>query len=213
MKKMLLIGLILIFTLFFIQANWKKKDNTAHSLELFNNDIKDFALLTHTDLYKEELHRLSFQFNQEPYLQLNQRYSRKMISTTKVKKTQPIVPLETTVIKTEISSIEMVQYTLQRIEQLSGSFQQAKIYATVNDQDRTALRNLCRQIQEQYVEYSSLVICLYTETETGVALAQGENAHYSEKDIFNSWLVFYSYHPVEGDYFDDNPGKYLVSSN
>jgi len=22
-------------------------------------------------------------------------------------------------------------------------------------------------------------------------------------------LIFYSYHPVEGDYFDDKPGKYL----
>ena len=70
MKKVILIGLILIFVLFFNQVDWNSGNNTAPSLAQFNNDIKEMALLTHTDLYNEELQKLSFQFNQEPFLPL-----------------------------------------------------------------------------------------------------------------------------------------------
>ena len=68
---------------------------------------------------------------------------------------------------------------------------------------------LCRRILEDYDEYSSLVICLYSETEIGKALALGEKIHFTQHEINEAWLIFYSYHPVEGDYFDDKPGKYL----
>ena len=209
MKKVILIGLILIFVLFFNQVDWNSGNNTAHSFAQFNNDIKEMAVLTHTDLYNEELQKLSFQFNQEPFLRMSQRYSRKILSSSKAKKTHVIVPSEKTVIETVVKRTEPLKYTLQRMELLSGSFKQAKIYVTVNSYDKTALSKLCRRIRVQYDEYTSLVICLYSETETGIALAKGENAHFSGKDIFESWLIFYSYHPVEGDYFDDEPGKYL----
>ncbi len=112
-------------------------------------------------------------------------------------------------LKSEVVNEESLKYTIQRTEQLSGSFQQAKIYATVNSRDKGVLKLLCREIQEQYSGYNSLVICLYRATETGIALAKGNNVQYSEQDIINTWLVFYSYHPVEGDYFDGEPGKYL----
>ena len=209
MKKVILIGLISIFVLFFNQVDWNSRNNTEHSLAQFNNDIKEMAVLTHTDLYNKELQKLSFQFNQEPFLRMSQRYSRKILSSSKAKKTHVIVPSEKTVIETVVKRTEPLKYTLQRMELLSGSFKQAKIYVTVNSYDKTALSKLCRRIRVQYDEYTSLVICLYSETETGIALAKGENAHFSGKDIFESWLIFYSYHPVEGDYFDDEPGKYL----
>jgi hypothetical protein len=209
MKKVILIGLILIFVLFFNQVDWNSGNNTAHSLAQFNNDIKEMAVLTHTDLYNEELQKLSFQFNQEPFLRMSQRYSRKIFSSSKAKNTHVIFPSKKTVIETVVERAEPLKYILQRTELLSGSFKQAKIYVTVNSYDKTALSKLCRRIRVQYDEYTSLVICLYSETETGIALAKGENAHFSGKDIFESWLIFYSYHPVEGDYFDDEPGKYL----
>ena len=140
---------------------------------------------------------------------MNQRYSRKILASATAKnETDEIVHAEQTIMKTVISSTKTLKYTIQRIEQLSGSFKQAKIYATVNGSDKSALQKLCQRIREQYVEYNSLVICLYSETETGIALAKGENVHYSQQDILNTWLVFYSYHPVEGDYFDAEPGKY-----
>ena len=209
MKKVVFVLFVIISVLYFFQYSRFPAADTANSLSKLNKALKNNSILAHEDLYQEELQKLAFRLKQEPYLQLNQRYSRKILaSATANNETDEIVHAEQTIIKTVISSTKTLKYTIQRIEQLSGSFKQAKIYATVNGSDKSALQKLCQRIREQYVEYNSLVICLYSETETGIALAKGENVHFSQQDILNTWLVFYSYHPVEGDYFDAEPGKY-----
>ena len=209
MKKVVFVLFVIISVLYFFQYSRFPAADTANSLSKLNKALKNNSILAHEDLYQEELQKLAFRLKQEPYLQLNQRYSRKILaSATANNETDEIVHAEQTIIKTVISSTKTLKYTIQRIEQLSGSFKQAKIYATLNGSDKSALQKLCQRIREQYVEYNSLVICLYSETETGIALAKGENVHYSQQDILNTWLVFYSYHPVEGDYFDAEPGKY-----
>jgi len=209
MKKVVLVLFVIISVLYFFQYSRFPAADTANSLLKLNKALENNSILAHEDLYQEELQKLAFRLKQEPYLQLNQRYSRKILASATTKnETDEIVHTEQTIMKTVISSIKTLKYTIQRIEQLSGSFKQAKIYATVNGSDKSALQKLCRRIREQYVEYNSLVICLYSETETGIALAKGENVHFSQQDILNTWLVFYSYHPVEGDYFDAEPGKY-----
>ena len=209
MKKVVFVLFVIISVLYFFQYSRFPAADTANSLSKLNKALENNSILAHEDLYQEELQKLAFRLKQEPYLQLNQRYSRKILaSATANNETDEIVHAEQTIIKTVISSTKTLKYTIQRIEQLSGSFKQAKIYATVNGSDKSALQKLWRRIREQYVEYNSLVICLYSETETGIALAKGENVHFSQQDILNTWLVFYSYHPVEGDYFDAEPGKY-----
>ena len=209
MKKVVFVLFVIISVLYFFQYSRFPAADTANSLSKLNKALKNNSILAHEDLYQEELQKLAFRLKQEPYLQLNQRYSRKILASATTKnETDEIVHAEQTIMKTVISSTKTLKYTIQRIEQLSGSFKQAKIYATVNGSDKSALQKLCQRIREQYVEYNSLVICLYSETETGIALAKGENVHYSQQDILNTWLVFYSYHPVEGDYFDAEPGKY-----
>ena len=209
MKKVLFVLFVIISVLYFFQYSRFPAADTANSLSKLNKALENNSILAHEDLYQEELQKLAFRLKQEPYLQLNQRYSRKILASATAKnETDEIVHAEQTIMKTVNSSTKTLKYIIQRIEQLSGSFKQAKIYATVNGSDKSALQKLCRRIREQYVEYNSLVICLYSETETGIALAKGENVHYSQQDILNTWLVFYSYHPVEGDYFDAEPGKY-----
>ena len=209
MKKVVFVLFVIISVLYFFQYSRFPAADTANSLLKLNKALENNSILAHEDLYQEELQKLAFRLKQEPYLQLNQRYSRKILaSATANNETDEIVHAEQTIMKTVISSTKTLKYTIQRIEQLSGSFKQAKIYATVNGSDKSALQKLCQRIREQYVEYNSLVICLYSETETGIALAKGENVHFSQQDILNTWLVFYSYHPVEGDYFDAEPGKY-----
>ena len=212
MKKVVFVLFVIISVLYFFQYSRFPAADTANSLLKLNKALENNSILAHEDLYQEELQKLAFRLKQEPYLQLNQRYSRKILASATAKnETDEIVHAEQTIMKTVNSSTKTLKYIIQRIEQLSGSFKQAKIYATVNGSDKSALQKLCRRIREQYVEYNSLVICLYSETETGIALAKGENVHFSQQDILNTWLVFYSYHPVEGDYFDDEPGKYWES--
>ncbi len=211
MKKVIFFLFLLASALYFIQFKGTSANDSLRTMDDINSDLADLKYFTHEELYEKELHRLSFHLQQEPFLQMSQRYSRKILSSIENMNGNEIINIQQTVIKKDVQSSKALLYTIQKIEKLSGSFQQIKIYATVNSQDRTALRELCKQIREEYDKYSSLVICLYSETETGIALAQGENDHFSEEDIFKSWLVFYSYHPVEGDYFDDKPGKYLGS--
>ena len=191
MKKVVFVLFVIISVLYFFQYSRFPAADTANSLSKLNKALENNSILAHEDLYQEELQKLAFRLKQEPYLQLNQRYSRKILaSATANNETDEIVHGEQTIMKTVISSTKTLKYTIQRIEQLSGSFKQAKIYATVNGSDKSALQKLCRRIREQYVEYNSLVICLYSETETGIALAKGENVHYSQQDILNTWLVF-----------------------
>jgi len=102
------------------------------------------------------------------------------------------------------------EYTIVRVDQLSGVFEQGKIFLTVNQSAGTeSLRLLCEKITKQYAEFSNIVICLYTNNDTGREMANGSASNISTEKKKESWLAMYTYNPVEGAYFDDNPGGYL----
>ena len=101
-------------------------------------------------------------------------------------------------------------YNVIRVEGLSGVFEQGKIYAVINDS--TSIEQmliLCKSIRSKYAEYPSIVICLYSDNKIGLEIANGNGSNISRNDITKHWRAMYSYHEVEGEYFDDNPGGYL----
>ena len=71
------------------------------------------------------------------------------------------------------------------------------------------MRLLCEKITKQYAEFSNIVICLYTNNDTGREMANGNVLNVSKEEQKAAWLAMYTYNPVEGAYFDDNPGGYL----
>ena len=96
------------------------------------------------------------------------------------------------------------------MDRLSGAFEQGKIFLTVNQSAGTeSLRLLCEKITKQYAEFSNIVICLYTNNDTGREMANGYASKISKEEQKAAWLAMYTYNPVEGAYFDDNPGGYL----
>jgi hypothetical protein len=96
------------------------------------------------------------------------------------------------------------------VDRLSGTFEQGIIYLTVNQSAGTeSLRLLCEKITKQYVEFSNIVICLYTNNDIGREMANGNAPNVSKEEQKAAWLAMYTYNPVEGAYFDDNPGGYL----
>jgi len=108
------------------------------------------------------------------------------------------------------SSIVIPEYHLQRIESMQSDFNQVKIIATIDDyQNSEDIKQLCIQLRNSYSEYSNYIICIYTNTEMGIALANSQNVDYSYADKKESWVAMYSYNDVEGEYFDDNPTSYL----
>mgnify|MGYP000321274203 FL=1 len=104
------------------------------------------------------------------------------------------------------------KHTVVRVESISSVFKQGKVYVTVDEKASTeSLRLLCKNITKQYPEFSNIVICLYASSAIGIELAKGTETKFSVKEQKKAWLVLYSYNPVEGDYFDDEPGEYLGS--
>ena len=102
------------------------------------------------------------------------------------------------------------EHTIIRIERLSNSFKQGKVYVTIDQSSSIeSMRMLCSKIKKDYKEFLNIIICLYTETTVGNDLARGIKSKHSTKEQNKAWLVMYSYNIVEGEYFDDNPGNYL----
>ena len=62
---------------------------------------------------------------------------------------------------------------------------------------------------KEHGEFSNIVICLYSDTEIGRELALGIDNQISKQEHIKAWLAMYTYNPVEGPYFDENPGGYL----
>jgi hypothetical protein len=103
-------------------------------------------------------------------------------------------------------------HSVMRVENISDVFEQGKVYVTVNEKaSAERLLMLCKSLAGQYTEFSNIVICLYASSDVGTQLAKGTGSNFSLKEQNEAWLVLYSYNPVEGEYYDDEPGKYLGS--
>ena len=66
-----------------------------------------------------------------------------------------------------------------------------------------------KNIRGKYSEFSNLVICLFSNDKAGIQMANNGLSRISTKENPKSWLAMYSSNTVEGEYFDNNPGRYL----
>jgi hypothetical protein len=102
------------------------------------------------------------------------------------------------------------KYTIERVDRLSGAFDQGKVYVTINkNSSNGSQRLLCEDLTKRYTEFSNIVICLYANNRAGKDLAMGKDENVSVEEQKQSWLAMYTYNSVEGEYFDDNPSGYL----
>ena len=101
-------------------------------------------------------------------------------------------------------------YKIERMETLSKAFEQAKFFILVAGQTSSeSLLSICKKITKEHNQFSNIVICLYSDSKVGRQLAQGNEFSIGAKDYKSAWLAMYTYNPVEGDYFDDNPSQHL----
>lgn len=118
------------------------------------------------------------------------------------------------IIKTEKETIKIEtkvpKYEIVRIERLPDNFDQGKIFAIVeNGYSDKGLNLLCNNIRGRYKEFSNIIICIYTDTKIGFSLANGNDQNINTDQHKKEWLVMYSYNSVEGEYYDNDPGRYL----
>ena len=108
------------------------------------------------------------------------------------------------------SKVIIPKYTVERVERLSGAFEQGKVYVTINKKSSNeSQRLLCEDLAKRYNQFSNIVICLYANNPAGNDLAKGNDERVSVEEQKRSWLAMYTYNSVEGEYFDDNPSGYL----
>ena len=103
-----------------------------------------------------------------------------------------------------------LKHIIERIDRPYGASELGKIYVTI--ESTLSKKNqmlICKKILDQYPKFSNIIICLYTNTNAGIALARGNDEMVSIQDQKESWLGMYTFNPVEGEYFDDNPSGYL----
>tara|TARA_B100000073_G_C23708541_1_gene563293 strand:+ start:187 stop:993 length:807 start_codon:yes stop_codon:yes gene_type:complete len=106
--------------------------------------------------------------------------------------------------------VTIPKFTVERIERLSGAFEQGKLYVTIDkNSSYNSQQLLCENLMKRYKEFSNIVICLYADSRAGVDLARGNDEVVSVEEKKECWLAMYTYNSVEGKYFDDNPTRYL----
>ena len=120
------------------------------------------------------------------------------------------VILEDSQSHTSTSKIIIPKYKIQKVERLSGAFDQGKIFLTVTETvSKETLKKLCEKVKNDHKQFSNLIICIFSESVIGKQLAQNDDSNLSAKEKKQAWLAMYTYNPVEGDYFDDDPTGYL----
>ena len=129
-------------------------------------------------------------------IDLNKKYSSTKVEYSESKSVKP--------------EIMIPEHTVERIEKLSDSFGQGKVYVTVDkNSSKESKRLLCMHLMKKYSEFSNIIICLYANNQSGIELAKGYDKNVSVEEQKQSWLAMYTYNKVEGEYFDDNPSGYL----
>ena len=67
---------------------------------------------------------------------------------------------------------------------------------------------VCRDIVSKNSEYTNIIIILLSDDLNNVKLADKSSSQYETQNQKEYWLAMYTFNPVEGEYFDNNPGGY-----
>ena len=176
-------------------------------IDIFQSDsvkpIKREAIVKEPVLNKDEIKQIT-----EKYAAIDA--TSKPEHTTPQMDTVPVVSMLDIIKKPVMPKPTIPEHAIIRIERLSSSFKQGKVYVTVDQSSSIeSMRMLCAKIKKDYKEFSNIIICLYADNPSGNALASGTKSQLGTKEQSKAWLAMYSYNTVEGEYFDDNPGGYL----
>ena len=186
----LAIVIVIIFNINIFQSNSVKP-------------IKREAIVKEPDLKEDEMPKIT-----EKYAVINT--TSKPEQTTTQMDTVPLLSMLDIIKKPVKPKPSIPEHTIIRIERLSSSFKQGKVYVTVDQSSSIeSMRMLCAKIKKDYKEFSNIIICLYADNPSGNALASGNKSKLGTKGQSKAWLAMYSYNTVEGEYFDDNPDGYL----
>ena len=123
-----------------------------------------------------------------------------------------IEPTNVKLIVNEIKKDDVIlpKYNIRRVIDLSGGFKQAKFFVTTKENStKDQMLQICKKITSDHSNYLNIVICIYSDTEMGIAIAKDGGESLDSNEESNTWLAMYTYNDVEGVYFDDRPTSFL----
>jgi hypothetical protein len=113
---------------------------------------------------------------------------------------------------TKIVNNQLPKYKILKVENISKAFNQCRIFASIQEPyEKRELEYLCDKIRLDFRQFSNIVICLFSDFENNHEIEIHSLTEFNESLIQKTWLAFYTYNPVEGSFFEENPGKYTGS--
>jgi len=168
-----------------------------------NDKSKKFLLTEKVDLKSQEVQAINNEFLKDSTSKIVHSAESEV---GEIPKSTPFTNLQEQV----ISKVDEPDYTIERVDELSGAFKQVKVNVTVNENSSSDGQFLiCTNITKQFNQYSNIVICIYADNPIGKNLALGNDKSVSIQEKKKFWLAMYTYNSVEGEFFDDNPSDYL----
>ena len=188
-KKTFLTIFISSFITYYLTIIFKgKQKHASYNANQFPNDSLIINKIEELDLSKKKI-------VEQVTIQLSNREVLGEKISTKGEKNEPV---------------SLPNYEILRIEQLSQAFDQGKLFVVTDSlTEANVLRKLCVKISEDYSNFENIVICIYSDDKIGRKIALGNTDDFTFVEKRKSWLVMYTYNPVEGPFFDDNPSEYL----
>lgn len=184
-KAVLILSLVLVFFFFFTLISNKKElplelpQNTSYALDKKNN----------SELFS------SVPFKEDLIINTSDKISTDLDSA-KSDTQKPAL------------NIDSKNFVVQREESVFGEYEQGNIFITTKYKKPDELKYLCKMIKKQFNQYKSIIISVYSDNYEGVAIARGI-ASSTDNDYNNTtWLAMYTFHPLEGEFFDSKPYIY-----
>ena len=99
-------------------------------------------------------------------------------------------------------------YKILKLVEGLDSFDQGKIYVGINKDTKIEAKDaLCRYLVPKYSNFKNIIICLFSNDDTGIKLASQKEITLLNKKQKDSWLGMYTFNDIEGHYFDPNPSE------
>jgi len=112
--------------------------------------------------------------------------------------------------KKEIIDPIIPNFNIQKIDKSFSKFNQIQISLTIEEKfNKNGIKVLCQRLNEEYLNFEYLTISVYSDTKEGIMLSKGNNNNINYEMIKLHWLAMYTNNAVEGENFDNHPGRYL----
>lgn len=190
----------------------KKSNGTSKRSFYINTFVILFSILTLVlSLIKTRKKDLNIYFNEQYFSEQLEQTKDFDIPINKLELIEDSIEIASSKLETvKVKDNKIPSYTIEKIEVISNTFKQGKVYALVKESNnKEALLNICKTIKNTHNQFLNIIVCLYVDNELGRRAMNGENGNIQQ----NSWIAMYSYNEVEGEYFDDNPSGFNSYKN